>query len=439
MRIVYGSVLGVLYLLAFARSYEVTKDVFSPMCFFSLEQLVGYVPGMMLFDEHQSVHLDDVNTFYVFVAQIAVLFFTWMGMTMYNTNIKGRSYHYEIMQARKRNMTRIGLALYVIGLIATSYFIYTSGGVGFLLANTQINYAKGRGYLWSLNKLMVVGMLSFFQSRNKPNTVLLVTTLLAYILILGIFTKRSPILESILLVIMAWHYRVKRLRIASLLRPSTLALVAMVAILVVVLPTLRNPLGFTAFHSATEFLGAGWRHVNNVFREYSYVARDAFVYTNYDFGNMYGGRTIINLVTAPLPSAVFAWKPPVDDGIYLANFINGYYVCPPSSDYYIVSSIPFSSQGSMFANFGIAGVVVGSLLTGVIYARSYAILRDTAYHVWAIFIYQTVMHKFALSALSITSTLQLIVLGMICYGCFAGSRVRRRRIQIEGTDRHAIC
>lgn len=439
MRIIYGSVLAILYSISFAWSYRVTKDVFSPMCFFPFMQLVAYVPGIMFFDAHLGVYLDEVNTFYVFVVQIAVLFFTCMGVAIYNANTKGRSFHYEITQVRTRNMTWVGLVLYVTGLIAMSYFIHTSGGISCILTNTQIEYATGRSYLWSLHKLMVIGILCFFQSRKKPSMVLLTTTFLTYACTIIIFTKRAPILEALLVIIMAWHYRVKKLRIVDFLRPRTALIALMVAILVVALPTLRNPLGFSTYHSRAEFLGEGWRHIDNIFREYSFVSRDAFVYSNYDVNNMYFGRTIINLVAAPLPSSVFNWKPPVDDGIYLANFINGHYVCPPSKDYPIENSIPFSSQGSMFANFGIAGVVAGSLLMGIMYARSYAILRDTNYHVLAIFTYQTIMYKFGLSAKNVIQTLTVIVLGTVFFGVFTGSRIRKRRIQIEAVDEHAIC
>lgn len=429
MRIVFGLLLGVVYILSFFKSYRMTKDIFSPMSFFSAIQFIGYVPGIMLFDSHLGVDLDEQNTFIVFLMQVIVLIFTWLGTQAYRSATAKRTFRYSIETKVKRHLTFAGIVMYAIGFLSLLFFIYLHGGLAYIVTHTQISYGDGMSYLLSLQNLMVVGMLCFWGYRRRPNPLLLIPGFILYAAGMIIFTKRAPILEALLLLVMGYNYRTKRLRVRDFLSPKALTLILMFSVLVVTLPKMRTAAGFNV--TTKDLLLGGMRQVSAVFEEFSYVSRDAFVYTHYGIDNMYCGRTIVNLITAPLPSRLFRWKPPVDDGVYLANYVYGHYVLPPTNVYPIQNSYPFSSQGSMYANFLLPGVMMGALLTGFIYQCLYRFLKDTEYHVLSIFLYQMVIYKFGLSAKNMTQTIVPIVLAVLAFSALAGLRVRRCRIQEE--------
>lgn len=432
MRIIYGLSLGILFLLVFVKSYRINKDIFSPLCFFSLMQFIAYVPGIMFFEKHYGIYLDETNTFWVFLIEIIVILFIWLGVRLYNTNAKVSDFYYHIKQRTNINMTLVGLTLFIIGFIATIYYIYLSGGISYIIENTQKDYAAGRSYLLSLQSLMIMGIVCFYKSKKKYNNLMVVITFSIFVLTVVIFTRRAPIIEGLLLLVMAYNYKIKRLKLATFLKPKNIILILFFSIIVVLLPTLRNPLGFYNYLSFLDMFKEGWFTLNTIFEEYSFVSRDAFVYSNYNLNNMYYGRTIINILTAPLPSSIFSWKPPVDDGMYLANFMRGYYVLPPTNIFPIINSMPFSSQGSMYANFGIIGVIIGSLLMGIIYAHSYRILKDTQYNVFMILIYKTIIYKLALSSKNIVQTLIFIVLLFISFKVLTGLKLVRKKCTKSG-------
>lgn len=432
MRIIYGLSLGILFLLVFVKSYRINKDIFSPLCFFSLMQFIAYVPGIMFFEKHYGIYLDETNTFWVFLIEIIVILFIWLGVKLYNTNAKISNFYYHIKQRTNINMTLVGLTLFIIGFIATIYYIYLSGGISYIIGNTQKDYAAGRSYLLSLQSLMIMGIVCFYNSKKRNNSLLVIIAFSIFALTVAIFTRRAPIIEGLLLLVMAYNYKIKRLRLATFLKPKNILLILFFSIIVVLLPTLRNPSGFYSYLSFLDMFKEGWLTVNTIFEEYSFVSRDAFVYTNYNLNNMYYGRTIINILTAPLPSSIFSWKPPVDDGMYLANFMRGYYVLPPTNILPIINSMPFSSQGSMYANFGIIGVIIGSLLMGIIYAHSYRILKNTKYNVFMILIYKTIIYKLALSSKNIVQTLIFIVLLFISFKVLTGLKLVRKKCTRSG-------
>jgi oligosaccharide repeat unit polymerase len=331
-------------------------------------------------------------------------------------------------------MPIIGLTLYTIGFVAMIWFVISSGGISYVLTHTQTNYAAGRSYLWNLNQLMVLGMLCMWGTARKPNPLVLIGGFGLYSLIMIIFTKRAPILETLLLLMMTRNYRAKRYRVSDFLRPRRLAVGLLIALLIVALPSLRNPSGFYTYSSLSEALRQTWNKIGAVFREYSFVSRDAFVYANYNISNMYYGRTLLNLITAPLPSRVFSWKPPVDDGVYLANFMRGDYVSPPSKNLPFLSSVPFSSQGSLYANFGVVGMVVGSILMGIMYEHFYKMVKDTGSHIFAILVYYVIIHKFAFSSKNVTQSLAMLIPAVLVFKALAALKLTR--VKVKGPMKH---
>lgn len=428
MRIIMGLTLSLLYIWTFSISYIRTKDVFSPLCFFAFMQFVGYVPGIFYFKSHLGIELNDINTFYVFIFQVIVALFTWLGSKIYREKTKDSSFKYTVLRMdTKKNLAK-GLVIYSIGFIFSIYFIYQAGGVAFIMSNTQLQYTSGKSYLYSLQILMPIGIISLFENNRRSYKVLISFLFIIYSIMILILTKRAPVIEALMLIIFAINYKYKRIRLLSVLKPKVIIFIIIFMCIIIIMPEFRSSKGFNDFKLDRQTISNTISRITTIFVEYSYTSRDAFVYSNYNVNNMYYGRTIVNLITAPLPRSVFPWKPPVDDGLYLANYVHGYYITPPSNFYQIYNSFPFSSQGSLYANFGVLGIILGSLLMGLLYEHLYKILIDTQYNTLIIIIYQIILYKFAFSAKNVTQSLIVIIGAIFIYMLFYKIKIKKESI-----------
>ncbi len=422
IRIIIGLILAILYFFVFCNSYKRTRDIFSPLCFFSLLQVVAYVPGIMFFEKHLNIELDEINVFIVFIMQIITILFIWLGSYSYRKNFLYSKYQYKIIYNNSKYTILKGILIFSFG--ASSYLIFVSrfGGIWNIMQNTQVDYAAGNSYFISLWVLMPIGVLTIFDSKKKPKVLMSIMFML-YAAAVLIFTRRAPVMEGLMAILFAINYRVKKIKLSTLFKPKSIILVLIFSIVILIMPQMRSSQGFKKFDK--EIIESSVSNIFRIFEEFSFTSRDAFIYENYQLDNMYYGRTIFNILLAPVPSRLVPWKPPVDDGVYLANFVSGYYISPPSNRYIIKNSFPFSSQGSMYANFGIFGVIIGSFFLGYVYEIFYSILINSKFNSLMIYIYQVIMYKFALSSKNVTQTLILIVLVLTVFRVFNKIKVVR--------------
>ena len=101
-------------------------------------------------------------------------------------------------------------------------------------------------------------------------------------------------------------------------------------------------------------------------------------------------------------------KLPVDEGYYLSNEIMGYHSEPPDTEFNYESSIPFDNQGSMYVNFGILGLILGGLITGIVYAKTYNLLKINKYHPIVIVISQVILYNFSMTSHDMVNVCLLI-------------------------------
>ena len=189
------------------------------------------------------------------------------------------------------------------------------------------------------------------------------------------------------------------------------------------MPGFRSEEGFSNFSVVGTFQ-KGWNHISDVFVELSYTSRDAFVYDNYDTANFWYGANMKNLLLSPIPKVWAPWKPPVDDGMYLANAVIGYAVKPPAVDLPWNNSYPLSTPAGLFINFGVLGLIFGSVLLGWLYGWVFKILKDSGYDIIMIIIYQLIIYQFEISSLSIVQTLTPMVLLVLSTWMFFGWHIK---------------
>jgi oligosaccharide repeat unit polymerase len=417
MRILMGILLATVLLFIFSISYKKSKDIFHPLAFFSLLQFIRYVPMMIYGYSDTNVVITEEGVAVLFVMEIIVVISVVIGFYSYK---KLPLKHPNLLFPKKNpsfKLVGLGYILFFIGFFSRLYFVHQLGGLIFLLENIQMKQSlvSGQGYLLALGYFMTFGICIIIDYYHQYRLFSIKRKLLVYIMILanfillGIMSDRAPVLISAMMIVMIYHYKIQRISIKMLLRPRYLLLFVLAVLFVVAMPLLRNSQGYMKYGNLLSLLNAAFENLETIPRWFSFVGRDIFVYENFRFENFWFGKNIINLIYSPLPRSLFPLKPPVDEGIYLANIINGFNVSPPSNIYTLNNSYPFSNQGIFYANFGFVGLLLGSMLLGYLYAFVYKGLKKSQFYFASIIIYQVIIYKWSFTSHAIVGSLSLFV------------------------------
>ena len=400
-------------------NYSKTRDLFSPLNIFALLQALRYVPSFFTNSEECSV--DGISDYYyiVFIFQVLSTSAVLYGYYKY----KQKKCEYRIINyyglechsiKRKRTVFAVGTFACFLGLLFVYVYIRSFGGVAYILANPKDDrYNAGSGYLSSMRYILLFGVLLLLSLKKKRITIFALAMFCIYCLSYFIFTNRSPILEAVLVLMMYRNYSTKRIHIKDFLKPKYVFIILIAFLIIIYLPIIRDNGGFSG-DVGSDFKQVGLLF-SRFFDQFSYTGRDAFIYQSFNVKNFWYGRTLVNLLSSPIPRTIYSAKPPVDDGLYIYNFMNGFYIVPPSNSFPLYNSIPMSTQGSMYANFGIAGVFLGCYFIGKIYASTYLRLKNTKPDSFLIICYFSIIYQLELSSLSITQTLIPIAFAFVFY------------------------
>jgi len=411
MRLLLASVLTIILFSLFYYSYKLTNDLFSPLCVFSFFQWLRYVPGIGWLNKDSLVNFDDGFLYLLFIYEFFAIICTFLGYAVYKQYFSSKKmYEIRYRFICKKNVAYLA---FVLGFIAGLYYLHLWGGAEYVINRLRVeNIGVGKGYLMSLMSYMIVGMVICL-CKDKKVTFKLIVMFLIYAWFYVIFTKRAPIMECLMILVMAYNYGIKKFKASDFINIKTVLLLSLCAIYISVMPVIRNNGGLGSVENFHELVNILSEATESFFYQFSYSTRDGFVYSNFNLDNYWYGSNVLNLIYAPLPYTFFPWKPPIDDGVYLLNFMHGYYVQPPSNEFPILSSMPFSTQSVMFANFGIIGLMIGCFFMGGIYSYFYKIMVCVGRDPFMIIIYQLIVYKLALSSLNIVQTIVPFVLCLI--------------------------
>lgn len=406
------------------------------MCFFSILSILRYVPSTLSADIDNFVRLSDSGlTKFVLLTSLYVFCVTsgWYVFSRMNNKKVLHVFHGEL----NNKMFGLGLILFIIGTLSRIYFIYSSGGLLYILSNIQnkVEMVTGNGYLLAIGNFMTYGIVlmmcsDFYKYRRNVfiNTLLLLCIGTSFFLFAFMSDRTAP-MRFLMIVIMAYHYNFKQIRVSSLLKPKSIGVIIVCVVFIVAMPLLRNKEGYNKYGSVTNLIKQASEEVENIFYWFSYTGRDVFIYEHFDISNYWGGKNILNFLSAPIPASLLKDKPPVDEGYYLANLIKGYESSPPDTTFPYKSSIPFDNQGAMFANFGILGLILGGILIGVVYGYTYKLLVANDYHPLVVVISQVILYNFSLTSHDMVNVILLI--GFMLLPLILMRTLSFRRIYIE--------
>ena len=117
--------------------------------------------------------------------------------------------------------------------------------------------------------------------------------------------------------------------------------------------------------------------------------------------------------------------------MYLRALMKGYHVEPPmtieelgaKSD---LSSVPFTSTGILYANFGIVGIIVGGMLIGFILVSQYQKMLKNNFMLDDILLYQFLCIRLTLSTKGLVELfMTIIIIKVFCGLIYKMSNVQK--------------
>lgn len=432
MRILFGVILTLSLGMLAVLYYRRTRDVFSPMCFFVFFQFVKYVPGIAYLENANLINIDDNMAGIVTVYELIAVLFTVIGYEICGQIFNGE-YGYKVKKNERTNFKLSSFVVFFCGGLAAAYYIYMNGGLVAIISKPQsIEYSTGTGYVTLLIGLMPIGMycLMYYIKEKAKGWIFLAVMFVVFLGYNLLMTTRGPIFLALMVLFMCYHYSIKKFYFTNLFQFKFL-IVALISVAIIgSMPIFRK--GYDRGYTVSEIIEIVGEGSQTISQQFACTSRDGFVYQHFDINNYWWGANFINLLTAPIPRQLYSEKPPVDDGNYLCRLILGYNVVPPEPLYDNIQdsffSIPLTTQGSMYANFGIIGLIIGALFTGMVYRYSYKILIINKDDILTVALYQLIMERFALTSLSLSQTLKVMILSIIVFKLVCGWQLKKTRL-----------
>lgn len=296
----------------------------------------------------------------------------------------------RLKEPNRRDVTRNGrldiqFSILMLFLTVLTFWLFLQkvGGLGYLLLNwsNKTEVLSGTALLRVSNLTFGILSIGFFinyigsRSNIKIHHILFLIFLVSFsfLIFLSLGERKNPILV-VLFSMISWNYRVSRIRIFS---PLNIFLLVFFMAFAALFPELRKSGAMDLFRNQPEvILLASLEHWGQIFSRISDLDTSLFVYSTFtSMDDFWLGSSWPSLLTGLIPSSLFPSKPPIDEGVYIYALAHGFVLSPPVPFADLISvGWPLSRVTGPYVHFGIIGVVVGAMLTGIVVR---AITRST--------------------------------------------------------------
>ena len=319
----------------------------------------------------------------------------------------------------------IGIIFWLVGAIAFIKIMNQVGGIYYFFTHLQYRTSLTRNldflsWLLPFVNYGVLFIIYSYKGVDKPLNIKIILLIIVSGLMSGLGGRKALIIlfiEALLL----YHYTIKKINIKRFFKLKYV-LGSIVLYFFFILMSkfrtegavevfLQNPLAFTQDSNKGIFA---------TLQGESYVGHFMAIIEYFKTHTLWFGRTFLGLITAIIPSSLFASKPPVDDGTYLYSICQGRTDILPPMPFSELngSSFPLETFGSMYGNFGLIGLLIGMVVLGGIYGYSYRKMVNSSYSLFSVVIYTQIIFTFQLSTLRIFQLFELIIVfGVITYLC----------------------
>lgn len=325
-----------------------------------------------------------------------------------------------------------GISL-AIGLAAYLFILVRVGGITVLLAKMQARseLLSGNNYaIFALNLLGVGVCAALLTNRYGIKPSKLAVALFFFVLAFVIFGTLGGRLASIrltLLLILTWHYGVRRF--VKVPRALTFAALCVMLPFFFVMPLFRNPQGASLYiDNPNRLLPDLQKQFSSIAKQTSYVETYVLIVNHFNPSNIWLGGSYGDLLYGPIPSTMLPGKPPLDDGVYVRTLLKGNLDVHPGMDPGDIeaSSLPPETLGSMYMNFWIPGLLVGMFALGACYRFAYEYMLRSGRSLYSILIYGQALVMLQFSNLRIVQCLTTFVVLTAVVMLVERKGVRRR-------------
>lgn len=439
MREIAG-ILSILPLINWVLSHKKHKDIAAPFNIFSLLYIVNVmIPTMIYMNEETVQFIDtmyirdavsDNSTYctYVFLQTLCyylLLFGTKLRVGKSNSRALNVSETVTSDFSIQKKYKHIGIAMWLIGTAAFLKMMNQVGGIYYFFTHLQYRTSLTRNmdvlsWILPFVNYGVLFIVYSYKGTNKPLNI----RILILIVLSGIMSGlggRKALLILLIEALLLYHYCVKKIEIRKLFKLKYIIGVIAIYFFFTVMPKFRTEGSFEAFlENPLAFAQQSNNGILSTIRRESYVAYYMATIEYFKANSLWLGRSFLGLLTAIIPSSIFQGKPPVDDGTYLYSICQGRTDIVPPMPFNELngSSLPLETFGSMYANWGVFGLVIGMILLGGIYGYAYRKMKNNSYSLFSVVIYTQIIFTFQLSTLRIFQLFEVIVVfGIVTFLC----------------------
>ena len=337
--------------------------------------------------------------------------------------INPRYYTYEFSSEYEEEASigyRIwGVIFILIGLLAYFSMMRNVGGIAYFYTHLQYRASLIRDYdiqSWLMNCLHYGPLLLVYSLKgtHKPLSLKIILLLMLCGFLNGL-GGRKDLLMMLIQGLFIYHFSVAPLKIRDFLK-SRYVITALIAFLFfTVYVQLRTETSLQSFISnPIGFITNDTEMLTDSIRSESYIPYYVTILNHFKYHQYWLGASFKGLITAIIPSSLFANKPPVDDGMYLYSICRGRDIIPvmPAREL-DGSSFPLETFGSMYANFGMIGLLLGMVFLGIIIGYAYRKMVKSNFTLFSIMIYTHILFNFQLSTLRIFQLFMTVVMTWI--------------------------
>lgn len=363
-------------------------------------------------------------------------FFVFLGFFLYKLFFQNRSLIFFIENYNDRRLLAGWVISGIIGFSALFYWTVTNGGLSYILSNMAIRstFTSGQGYVMMFFRFLsfsciFIFLFVFIKKKNNFYKILFVL----YFLIVLFFSYvggggRGGVLNLILTLFILYYFLVNKF---SLINFWVTPIIIFSFLFILAVPLFRVPGSFDLYKESPELLAEDVFNSSSTFFNRMGQVRscesDLFVFSYFNKNNFWYGKSYLGLLYAPLPSRLFPDKPPIDDGVYIKSLMDGRYVNPPMPFKDIFpSSVPMSIWGGPYANFGFLGLILASVLYGMLLQFSYYCMLNSNFSIFTILIYIKLFKDFSFTTLSFQSLATSVILSFVVFFIFIKLRIRKK-------------
>ncbi|MBK7107117.1 MAG: oligosaccharide repeat unit polymerase [Ignavibacteriae bacterium] len=327
---------------------------------------------------------------FLFIQIIGILFYYFGYYKKRKFNIKIKNF--IVVNSKKTNLTLFFLLFFSL-MITSVFFIDSIGSLYYIFSNFMYanQFLEGKYFFITLINFCalfsMIFLIRYFSFNKKINYLILLLLFPIYFIALTLTGGRTPFILFFFQFLISYNYYIKKINLANIkLLPAYIFLV----IFIIIIPQLRSISGLDINIEKVIL-----NNFASLINGNEYINIQLLIQNYFDFDNFWFGKSFLDLFFAFIPRSMYINKPPIDEGVYFFNILNGIQIIPPIPYGNLLSnSWPPSTLGNMYANFGILGVCFGFFLLGSLHSYLKAFIYQHNFSPFAIFIYSFVVVKF---------------------------------------------